>query len=95
MEYKNKHELQARINALNIVLAQTRDDAIEYLENAVRSIVAAMNQQTAKAYMQEFSKAGMTAEKIDCVENMRGTWRAELAALLPMLEAMPDEGEEV
>ena len=90
MKY-DRHELEAQINALQILLAQTQPEAIEYLENAVRSIVAAMNQQAAKNYQQEFAKAKMTSEKIDCMENRRMAWREELAELLPLLEAMPDE----
>ena len=90
MKYENRHELEAQINAMQILLAQTQPEAMEYLENAVRSIVAAMNQQAAKAYQQEFVKAEMAAESIDTVENRRMAWRAELAELLPLLEAMPD-----
>ena len=96
MKYENKHEIQARINALSIVLAQTRDDEIEYLGNAVRSILATMNAQTVKTYQREFVKSGtLTAEKIDCVENNRKAWREELAELLPLLESMPDDESEV
>ena len=92
MKYENRHELEARVNALQIALAQTQPDAIEYLESAVRSIVAAMGQQAAKAYMQEFAKANaLTAEQISCVENGRRAWREELAELLPLLGAMPEE----
>ena len=90
MKY-DRHELEAQINALQILLTQTQLEAIEYLENAVRSIVAAMGQQAAKAYQQEFAKAEMAAEKIGCVENERAAWRAELAELLPLLESMPDD----
>ena len=91
MKYENRHELEARINALQIKLAQTQPETIEYLENAVRSIVAAMSQQAAKAYQQEFAKAEMAAENIDTVENRRMAWRKELAELLPLLESMPDD----
>ena len=92
MKYENRHELEARVNALQIALAQTQPDAIEYLENAVRSIVAALSAQTAKTYRQEFAKAKtLTIEKIDCVENKRKAWREELAELMPLLEEMPDD----
>ena len=95
MEHENRHELEARVNALNIKLRQTQPDAIEYLECAVRSIVAAMSQQAAKAYRQEFAKAtALTAEQIDCVESDRRAWREELAGLLPLLGAMPEDGHD-
>ena len=96
MTYENKQELQARINGLNIALAQTRDDEIEYLGNAVRSIIATLNTQTAKAYQLEFTKTNtLSTEKIDCVENKRKSWREELARLMPLLKTMSDDEEEV
>ena len=92
--YENRHELEARVNALQIKMAQTQPETIEYLECAVRSILAAMGQQAAKAYGEEFAKASsMAAEKVDNVENKRMAWRAELAELLPLLETMPGGGD--
>ena len=98
MEYANKHELEARVNGLQIALNQTQADAIEYLENAVSSIISIMGAQNLNAYKQGFAKAtNLTDEKIGTVENKRKAWREELAGLMPLLESMPDceEGDEV
>ena len=91
MENDNKHELQAQANLLQTLLNQTQCEAVGYLEAAVGAIVASMNKQTAKTYNQEFAKVcTLSAEQIDCVENKRKAWRAELAELSSLIESMPE-----
>ena len=100
-KYKNKHEIQAEINAREILLRQSQNAAIAHLECVVDAILA----KSEPAYRAEVTALAASIEKLapdvqavvrlssetdTGVKSKRQVWREELVELEEQLEGAPD-----
>ena len=100
----NRHEIQAEINARNILLRQSQDAAIAHLECAVGVMLAKLApKQRAEVLTDMQTAENLTAadkeivrlmgESDTGVKSKRQIWREELAALEAELENTPETDE--
>ena len=100
----NRHEIQAEINARNILLRQSQEAAIAHLECVVGAVLAklaakqraevlAEAQETENLTDAELEIVRLTGETDTGEKSMRRIWREELAALEAELENMPETDE--
>jgi len=101
--YKDKHEIQAEINAREILLRQTQDAAFAHLENMVSSLLAKQTPQVRQEVIAEvgaLEKATLApdlqtavrlqAENDNGVKSQRQKWRDEMAQLEAQMKFATD-----
>ena len=101
-KYKNNHEIQAEINAREILLRQSQDIAIAHLECIVGAILEKLepaNRTDVLAVAARIEKltpdvqevVRLSGETDPAVKSKRQVWREELAELEEQLSVAPDE----
>ena len=95
----DKHEIQAEINARDILLRQTQDAAIAHLEAVVGSLLAKMDAPQRADVLAEVAgieKLTPDVQAVVCLRGESGTkskrqvWREERAALELQLANAPE-----
>ena len=100
-QYKDKHEIQAEINAREILLRQSQESAIMHLENLVDGILtklAPQQRQEVVAEVAAIEKAVIAPElqvavKLQAetgVKSKRQTWREEITQLEAQMLTAPE-----
>jgi hypothetical protein len=102
----NRHEIEAEINARNILLNQSLCNAVSHLEHVVGALLCTMDAQSKSnalsklveietLSLDEFSTVRLYGEvSADISEkSKREQWREELAELESQLENTPEETE--
>jgi len=100
-KYMDKHEIQAEINAREILLRQSQDQTIAHLECVVSSLLAKQTPQLRQEIIAEVaaieklapaeaSIVRLQGETDNGVKSQRQKWRDELAQLEAQLKTAPE-----
>ena len=99
--YKDKHEIQAEINAREILLRQTQDAAFSHLENLVNGLLARQSPQIRQEIVAEvgaMEKVTIAPDVQNSIQlqtetgakSQRQKWREEIAQLETQLKFAAD-----